>query len=178
MLFRSNRKFLSGAHGVVDKVVGGWQANLIVGLQSGFPISPQEGINRSRDGNSSTPDRPDMAPGRTLRNNFYIRKPDQWFDAGAFVFPVLGTYGNVGRNVIEGPGLTSVDLSLIKSTRISEKWSMQFRAEFFNLLNHSNFGLPGNVVLQSNGQPASSAGLVTDTATKSRQIQFGMKLNW
>ncbi len=174
----SGKAFLGEAKGVADKLLGGWQLNLIAALQSGFPISPQMGFNRSRDGNSSTPDRPDMAPGRTLRDNFYLRTPDHWFDATAFLLPVAGTYGNVGRNVIEGPGLKSVDLSLVKATRITEKWSLQFRAEFFNLLNHANFGLPGNVVLQSNGTPASSAGLVADTTTTSRQIQFGMKLNW
>ncbi|OFW39666.1 MAG: hypothetical protein A3J28_12520 [Acidobacteria bacterium RIFCSPLOWO2_12_FULL_60_22] len=176
--FGSGKAFLGGANGMANKLVGGWQVNLILALQSGFPISPQMGINRSRDGNSSTPDRPDMAPGRTLRDNFYLRTPDQWFDATAFALPPLGTYGNVGRNVIEGPGLQSVDLSLVKSTRLTEKTTLQFRAEIFNLLNHANFGLPGNVVLQSTGAPASSAGLVADTTTTSRQIQFGLKLGW
>lgn len=80
-------------------------------------------------------------------------------------------------NVI-GPGLTEMDISLFKTTQISERLRMQFRAEVFNVINRTNFGIPGVVVLTPSGAPASSAGKVTRTATESRQIQFGMKLTW
>ena len=74
-----------------------------------------------------------------------------------------------------GPGLADLDASLFKTTAITERTNLQFRAEFFNVLNHTNFG-PPNATVFSNGAISSSAGLITTTATTSRQIQFGLKL--
>jgi hypothetical protein len=71
--------------------------------------------------------------------------------------------------------LGDVDLSLFKNTAVSERANVQFRAEFFNLFNRANFGTP-NAILFSNGAISSTAGLITATATTSRQIQFGLKL--
>ncbi|HEX5229021.1 MAG TPA: hypothetical protein VFW44_14990, partial [Bryobacteraceae bacterium] len=71
--------------------------------------------------------------------------------------------------------LAEVDTSLFKTTAITERTSLQFRAEFFNVLNHTNFGVPNTTVF-SNGAVSPSAGLITATATTSRQIQFGLKL--
>ena len=93
-----------------------------------------------------------------------------------FQLQVPGTYGNASRNILTGPGLASLDMSLFKTTRISERWGLQFRAEFFNVLNRANFGIPGVIMLTTSGAPSPSAGVVTSTATTSRQIQFGMKL--
>jgi len=78
-----------------------------------------------------------------------------------------------------GPGLASLDLSLMKNTAISEKLHLQFRAEFFNILNRANFNTPNTVVFTS-GSSASSptAGVINSTSTTSRQIQFGLKLIW
>ena len=74
-----------------------------------------------------------------------------------------------------GPAWQNVDVSLLKDTRLRERTQLQFRAEFFNVLNHSNLGTP-NATVFSNGAISSSAGLITSTATTSRQIQFGLKL--
>ncbi len=172
--FGAGKHMLSRATGVADKLVSGWQVNTILGLQSGFPITPQLGFNQSRDGNRSTPDRPDMAPGRTL-SGVNLRKPERWFDPTVFALPVAGTYGNAGRNILRSPGLVSMDLSVFKTTRISERWSLQFRAEAFNLLNRTNFGFPSPIMLQTSGRAAPAAGVISSAQT-SRQIQFGMKL--
>ena len=99
----------------------------------------------------------------------------QWFNPNAFVLPAAGTYGNLGRGVFDGPGLADVDLSLFKNTGVSERASLQFRAEFFNVLNHANLGTP-NATVFSNGAINASAGLITTLATNPRQIQFGLKL--
>ena len=171
------KAFLSGASGLTEKLAGGWQVNAIISLQAGFPVTPTLGFSRSRDGNRIIPDRPDMAPGRTLQD-VNLDSPNGWFDVSAFTLPVAGTYGNVGRNVLIGPGLSELDLSAFKSIRISERLNMQFRAEGFNIFNRANFGLPSNILLTPSGTPASTAGVVTRTATTSRQIQFGLKLNW
>jgi hypothetical protein len=175
--FGSGNALLSGATGLTGKLVSGWQLNAIVAFQGGFPFSTLLGFSQSRDGNTNFPDRPNMAPGRTL-DGAYIRKPERWIDPTAFALQPAGTYGNAGRNILIGPGLTEVNLSLFKTTRLSERWGLQFRSEFFNLLNRSNFGIPSTVVLTPSGSPSGSAGIITRTATTSRQIQFGVKLTF
>jgi hypothetical protein len=175
--FGAGKPYLSGRRSIGEELVGGWQVNGIVSLQAGFPFTPQLGFIQSRNGNANATDRPDMAPGRTLQG-IYLGTPNRWYDPTAFALPVAGTYGNVGRNVLIGPGVAETDLSIFKTTRISEKLSTQFRAEFFNLFNHSNFGLPSPIVMTPDGKPAPAAGVVTKTGTTSRQIQFGLKLIW
>jgi hypothetical protein len=78
---------------------------------------------------------------------------------------------------LTGPGLASLDFSVLKSTSLTEKLHLQFRAEFFNILNRANFGTPNAVVFSSaSSTPATTAGVITGTSTTSRQIQFGLKL--
>ena len=91
--------------------------------------------------------------------------------------------GNLGRNVLIGPGLSKLDFSVFKNNyvkRISESFNAQFRAEFFNILNRANFASPTDnlAVFDQNGVPTQNAGLLTSTQTTSRQIQFALKLIW
>ncbi len=86
-------------------------------------------------------------------------QPTRWFDPNAFSLPEVGTFGNVSRGALRGPGLGTVDLSVLKNTRLSERFTLQFRAEFFNLLNRANFGTPNPIVFgtfptRAAGQPA------------------------
>jgi hypothetical protein len=83
--------------------------------------------------------------------------------------PPYGTFGNAGRNILTGPGFSSVDVSVIKNTPIREGLTLQFRAEFFNLLNRSNFNLPDSFL----GSPA--FGRILSAGTP-RRVQFGLKL--
>ncbi|MBI4458675.1 MAG: carboxypeptidase regulatory-like domain-containing protein [Acidobacteria bacterium] len=171
--FGRGKSWLNSAGGVADKLISGWQLNGIVTLLSGFPFTPQVGSNRSGDGNVRNPDRPSLNPsftGRILRKD-----PNRWFDPNAFVLPTPGTFGSLGRGVLTGPGLSTADLSLLKNTALSERVSLQFRAESFNLFNRSNFSTP-NAIVFSAGAISSSAGLITSTATVSRQVQLGLKL--
>ena len=103
------------------------------------------------------------------------RKQTQWFDPNAFILPGVGTWGNLGRGTLEGPGLVDMDLSLLKNIAVSDRTSFQFRTEFFNALNRTNLGIPNPIVFSGNAINP-SAGLITATATTSRQIQFGLKL--
>ncbi|HVO98567.1 MAG TPA: carboxypeptidase regulatory-like domain-containing protein [Bryobacteraceae bacterium] len=155
------------------RVLGGWQINGIATLLSGFPFTPQIGANRSGDGDTRNPDRPSLNP--AFNGPVVSGSPNQWFNPSAFVLPTAGTYGNLGRGVYRGPGLAEVDLSLFKTTKVTEKTELQFRAEFFNALNHPNFGTPNATVFAGTAFNP-SAGLVTTTTTTSRQIQFGLKL--
>jgi hypothetical protein len=159
--------------GIAGGLLGGWQLNGILTLLGGFPFTPQIGTNRSGDGDTRNPDRPSLNP--TFTGPVVLGRPNQWFNPNAFVLPAPGTFGNLGRGTFTGPGLADLDMSLFKTTPIGEHASLQFRAEFFNLLNRANFGTP-NAIVFSNGAVSSTAGLITTTATTSRQIQFGLKL--
>ena len=157
----------------LHKLTNGWQLNAIATVLGGFPFTPQIGSNRSGDGDTRNPDRPSV--NASFTGPVLLQTPNQWLNPNAFVLPAVGTYGNLGRGTLNGPGLGDVDVSLFKNTAVSEKANVQFRAEFFNLFNRANFGTP-NAILFSNGAISSTAGLITATATTSRQIQFGLKL--
>ncbi len=171
--FGHGKRWLGTANGFENKVAGGWQLNAITSLLSGFPFTPVIGTNRSGDGDTRNPDRPSLNP--SFSGPVILGQPNQWYNPNAFVLPAAGTYGTLGRGTFNGPGLAALDLSLFKNTAITERVALQFRAEFFNALNHPNFGPPNSTVFSS-GAISSSAGVITTTATTSRQIQFGLKL--
>jgi hypothetical protein len=156
-----------------SKVVSGWQVNAIGTFLSGFPFTPLVGSNRSGDGDTRNPDRPSVSPSFT--GAVVTGNPNQWFNPAAFSLPTPGTFGNLGRGTLSGPGLADVDFSLFKNTGIGEKANLQFRAECFDLLNRANYGPPNTTVFAS-GAVSPSAGLITTTATFPRQIQLGLKL--
>jgi hypothetical protein len=167
------------AHGKqwVEWLIGNWQLSGIQTLQSGLPFTPQLSYNPSNDGDTRNPVRPSLNPnftGQVIQGG-----PNGYFNPSAFVQPLPGTYGNAGRNILQGPGLVETDLSLTKKFSFSERWNMQFRSEFFNVFNHTNFNIPNPVVYASaTGGPSPTAGVITSTSTTSRQIQFGFKLMW
>ncbi len=175
--FGRGRRFLNHVSRPVDFITGGWTASAIVAAQTGFPFSPQLGYNPTGNGDTRNPVRPDWNP--DFSGNLYPRTPSQYFNPAAFLPPAAGTYGNVGRNSLTGPGLTDLDFSAIRNGHLTERLGLQFRAEFFNILNHTNFLTPNEVVYTSATSGISpTAGLVTATSTTSRQIQFGVKLQY
>jgi hypothetical protein len=105
-----------------------------------------------------------------------VGTPDRYFDPCSFEPQPLGFFGNLGRNTLIGPGLAQIDLTVNKNFQIQEGRELQFRAEFFNLANRPNFATPNGLGLFDNsGRLSSSAGIITETTTSSRQIQFGLK---
>jgi hypothetical protein len=171
--FGPGQRWLQANSGVVNKLVGGWQINTITTLLTGFPFTPTVGANRSGNGDTRNPDRPSFNPSFT--GNIVTGDPNRWFDPNAFLLPTVGTFGNAGRGILRGPGLQTVDLSVMKNTRLTERFTLQFRAEAFNLLNRANFGTPNPIVF-SGTNIAAAAGLITSTVTPSRQLQGGLKL--
>jgi hypothetical protein len=161
----------------VQRLIANWQLSGIETVQSGLSFTPQLSYNPSNDGDTRNPVRPSLNPnftGRVIQDG-----PSQYFNPNAFIQPLPGTYGNVGRNTLQGPGLVQTDLSLTKKFPLSERLGLQFRSEFFNVFNHTNFNTPNPVVFASaTGGPSPTAGVITATATTSRQIQFGLKLMW
>ncbi len=157
--------------------IGGWTINTIVTVQSGFPFTPQLSYNPSNNGDTRNPVRPFVNP--AFSGPVIIGSPNRWFNPAAFLAPpnASGFYGNLGRDTLIGPGLATWDLSLLKDTPIRERLNLQFRAEFFNILNHPNFNTPNAVTFTPTGV-SPTAGVITSTSTTSRQIQFGLKLLW
>jgi hypothetical protein len=174
--FGRGQSFLGNAKPLANLFVGGWQLNGILSAQSGFPFTPLVGLNQSQNGDSRAPDRVSLNPNFT--GPIIVGKQTEWFNPNAFLIPTAGTFGNAGRDILEGPGLLSLDASMFKTFLLTERIRLQFRSEFFNLINHSNFGLPIISTFTSSGGISPSAGLINYTATSSRQIQFGLKLNW
>ena len=176
--FGHSQRWLNDVSRVESKFVSGWQLNGIGTFLSGFPFTPLVGSNRSGDGDTRNPDRPSLSAAFT--GPIVTGNPDQWFNPAAFTVPVAGTYGTIGRGTLTGPGLADVDVSLFKNTGITEKTNLQFRAEFFNVLNRANYGPPNTTVFSiTPGAPPAvspSAGVISTTATSPRQIQLGLKL--
>jgi Carboxypeptidase regulatory-like domain len=161
----------------VNVFVANWQVSTIVTAQSGLPFTPQLSYNPSNDGDTRNPVRPSWNP--NFSGKVILGGPNEYFNPLAFIQPLAGTYGNVGRNILGGPSLVETDLSLAKRFSLSERVGLQFRAEVFNLFNHTNLNTPNPVVYAAaTGAPSPTAGVVTSTATTSRQIQLGLKLLW
>jgi len=158
-------------------MLSGWSINSILTLQSGFPFTPQLSYNPSNTGDTRNPVRPFVNP--NFSGPVILGTPNQWFNPAAFLAPpnASGFYGNLGRDTLTGPGLATWDVSLLKDTRIRERLNLQFRAEFFNILNHANFNTPNAVVFTPSGT-SPTAGVITSTSTTARQIQFALKLRW
>jgi hypothetical protein len=149
--------------GVVNAILGGWQVSGILTLRSGIPytVTTSGGIT-----NAGGADRPNRIADGTLPSD--QRSIDRWFDVSAFLVQPQYTYGNSGRNILFGPGLRNVDLSIGKFFPISEGKRLQFRVESFNFTNTPAFGLPGRNV---NGL---GVGQIT-SADDPRRLQFGLK---
>jgi hypothetical protein len=173
--FGHRQFFAANVSRLVDRVVSGWSWRGIITAQSGFPFTPLVGSNQSNNGDSRNPDRVSINPAFT--GSVITGNPNQWFNPAAFLLPAAGTYGNAGRNILEGPGLVNLDTSLVKTTAIGENLKAELRAEFFNIINHANFGLPV-VGMFASGLPSPTAGQITYTSTTGRQMQFGLKLLW
>jgi len=177
------QRFANGSSGFASAAIGGWSVSSIVTAQTGFPFTPQLSYNPSNNGDTRNPVRPFLNPNFT--GPVVLGNPNQWFDPNAFIAPpaTSGYYGNVGRNTYIGPGLTTWDFSVMKDTKIRERLNLQFRAEIFNLLNHTNFNTPSLIVFTppTTANPSGvsgTAGAITSTSTSSRQVQFALKLLW
>ncbi len=167
----------SDVHPWIEGILGNWQVSAIETLQSGLPFSPQLSYNPSNDGDSRNPVRPSVNP--NFSGTVIEGGPNLYFNPSAFLQPLPGTYGNLGRNTLPGPSLVETDLSASKKFTFSEHRALQFRAEIFNIFNHTNFNSPNPVVYASaTGGPSPTAGVITSTSTSSRQVQFGFKFLW
>jgi len=128
--------------GAVSSILGSWELTTVVVARTGFPVNVT--VDRSAsavpDGNN-TNQRPDLVPGVSLTppGGSSI---GEWINPAAFVVPTDGTFGNAPRDVARGPGAWQIDMGLGKRIPLTERASLDFRAEFFNIFNHPQYGLP------------------------------------
>jgi hypothetical protein len=160
----------------------GWQFNGLFTAHSGNPLDLRAGTNRSGIANNF--DRVDVV-GDAFANvaETGTNRQVRWFNPAAFAVPALGTFGNIGRNAIYGPGFFSLDPSIFKETKLSEKLTLQLRGEIYNITNYKNYANPGTTISNS-----TTFGLITNTRNGSsapglgfgepRNVQIAVRLVW
>ena len=189
----------SSLHGPVALAARGWQLGGILEVKSGLPFTPLIGGDPLGQNNTHTVTIPDRLGGAGCASLVNPGNVTNYINLRCFALPmatpaiaaqcvafsaatVAGTcqniLGNGGRNEIYGPGLVNFDLSLFKNTKIKENWNLQFRAEFFNVFNHSNFEAPidNSTLFDQTGAAVGGAGSIDATSTTSREIQLALKL--
>jgi hypothetical protein len=160
---------------LADALIGGWQIGGIGTLQSGFPFTLYCGSGPIQNGGDNC--YPDSLGGNSALPSDR-RGPSDWFNTANFVNRINDPnlpqyrYGNNARNNVIGPPLVDLDFSTSKNFRFAEKRGLEFRTEFFNILNHPIFGQPNTTV------GTMSFGTITSTRVDSREIQFALKLNY
>ena len=175
--FGHNRKFGSNWNGVVDAFIGGWELNTINTANTGMPVniiytpaSANDATGRIPDYRGLAVQRPNLVGDPTGASG--AASIDQYWNKSAFAIPAASApFGNVGRNAFRAPGFAQWDLGVNKSFKIParEGMSLQFRGEFFNILNHTNFGPPTTDITSA------SFGTIRSTFPP-RQIQLALKL--
>jgi hypothetical protein len=176
---------------LLGKVMGNWTLNGIGTFSSGLPLTALLATSVSRNLASSLAERPNLRLGFGNNPNHGVSSGCQgfaagtsvgnanhWYDPCAFSSPIPGTYGNLGRNTIIGPGIQDVDMALERHFELRRRASINFRAEMFNVLNHANFGLPNTTSLATGGAANAAAGRITYTITSSRQVQFALRIGF
>jgi hypothetical protein len=155
-------------HGWVAALLKNWQLSGILTLQGGRPFSPRLTTDNSNTGNVGgffAHDRPNVVGSPELDNP----TPERFFNTDAFAIAQRYSFGNSGRNVLIGPGLTNLDLALMKAFKLHHEQLLQARVEVFNFFNHPNFKLPESYI----DNPATFGRVLA--AEPARQIQFGLK---
>ncbi len=163
--------FARNTSGWLHQALGGWRAAVILTVQSGAPFT----VNLSSAASENVSPI-GLVSGNNLERPNLIGSPKsgpqtaaEWFNTAAFALPARNTFGSAGRNVVTGPGLAALDLSLQKEAILHERLKLQFRFDAYNSLNHANFNLPGRIFGASNFGVISSAG-------DPREIQMAVKV--
>ena len=163
-----------------NKFISGWKISGIMTKTTGPPIIVATGIDQALTGQAGN-QRPNITPGFNV-SSMQVGTVNQWYNPLGYTLQPIGTEGNAGRDILRGPGVFNMDAALLKDTRIpkiSEQFTVQFRAEFFNFLNHENFGIPNlSLFTSSSGARNPAAGQIVSSnpGTIPRQIQFALKI--
>jgi len=169
--------------GLLAWPLSGWELGGIVTVQGGVPFTPLLGGDVLGQTGNSGLDFPKRLNGPGCQTAVNPQNADNYIKLQCFAFPNPVNLLQGGRNIIIGPGLVNVDMSIFKNNpvkRISETFNVQFRAEAFNVFNRPNFGPPitNSTILDGSGIPVQGAGALDTTTTTSRQVQFALKVVW
>ncbi len=157
-----NKRFLGGASGVANTILGNWMFSGVTTFRTGLPVTIGESPDTSNAGSSAP--RPDA-----LKNgNLGTRGPDLWFDTTAFVRQAPNTFGNAGNGTIRDPGIANIDFALQKKIPVTENKHFEFRVEAFNIFNRPLFTGVGRTLGNS------TFGKIT-AAESEREMQLGLK---
>jgi len=159
--------FFATSNRAVKFAFANWQMNGLFVAQTGLPFNVSIGTDTANTASGGTY-RPDLIAKPTADCGGH--RLVSCITSSAFAVPQLYTYGNAGRNLLHGPGLFTIDYSVFKNFPLWERVGIQFRAEFFNLLNHPNFANPASTF------NTGTFGSITATRIENRDIQFGLKL--
>jgi hypothetical protein len=169
--------FLGGVQGVTAKVVSGWALDGIATFQEGVPLNFVAIPNLSNSFGGGL--RPNVAPGcdKHTVSNAGPHKINEYFNTSCFTAPPEFTFGDESRTdgAIRAPGINNWDLAIVKDTSVTERVSLQFRTEFFNAFNRTQFGPPGQVFTSG---AVSTFGIISSQQNNPRLIQFGLRLNF
>ena len=160
---------------VVGALVNGWELSGVTNWRNGFPFTVFSGVDNSFTGVNWGTTRADFTGSKISEAKYGDRAHgqmvQQYFNTSLFVVNAVGTFGNSPLNALQSPGLFNTDFAAMKNFQIREEANVQFRAEFFNVFNNVNFGMPGNVV------GTGSYGQLT-YAGSPRILQFGLKFSF
>jgi hypothetical protein len=172
--FGKGKKFGSSWNGAVNAILGNWELTAIEKATSGFPVfvvAPNgSGVNFENNGNSLI--RPNQVCNPTLSNPTIA----EWFNVNCFAQPGSGELGNASRTPVSGPHFVNTDFSAIKHFVLREGMRLDLRAEFFNLLNHPQFGTPGAGVSVGPELGTPGFGSINTTVNNPRLVQLALKL--
>ena len=155
--------------GALRPILGGWETSGIWNWQGGFPLNISSGDDTSLTNIGN--DQADVVSKPSQTGGSQAERIRKFFTTEAFKVARLGTFGNAGRNILRGPGTFNIDFAVHKNFRITEGWSLQYRAELFNALNHTNLNNPGTTVTSG------SFGRITGAGAP-RIIQMALKLRF
>ncbi|MCX7063042.1 MAG: hypothetical protein NT024_00395, partial [Proteobacteria bacterium] len=161
--FGKGKKWVSA--GPASRIIGGWQLSTLLTAQSGLLFTPTMGANSANTTGANRPDR--IGAGSLSKDQ---RTWQMWFDKTAFRVPSPYVFGNAGAYLLAGPGLVNLDTTIARVFPLSDRVRLDFRSEFFNMLNHVNFGMPNALIDNRVG------GAISSAAVAARQIQFAVKL--
>jgi hypothetical protein len=159
-----------------SKIIGNWELAPIIQAHSGLPFNITSGVDNSKTGVSL--DRPNYVSGSILNSNWGAGLP-QYLNPAALTQNATGTFGNLGRNVVHGPGTFEFDLALSRIFAVTERWRLEARAEGFNVINHTNFGNPSsNFSSGTYGQITTTQSTGPGQLGTNRIIQLALKLHF
>ena len=181
----------------LKEVVGGWEINGIFTAASGTPFNVTTGFNNSNDGDTNSPDRPNLnagfnsdpitgttgagctVGGVTVGPNLPLGTAAHWFNPCAYSLPTAGFFGDLPRDSATGPNLITLNSTLARTFSITERMKLELRGEFYNLFNRANLAIPGTTGVFTSARAFSpTAGEITATRIPNRQTQIGLKLTF